>query len=80
MGEWSVVCRGDIYLFSDETDVPKCHKKPDRGISRCHIYALSEGAKDLVYFRKLLTGLGVPPTGPSECATDNQGARDLSYK
>ena len=36
-------------------------------------------AKDLVCFRKLLTGLGVPPDGPSACATDNQGARDLSY-
>ena len=43
------------------------------------IYALSEGAKDLVYFRKFLSGLGVAPSGPSPCATDNQGARDLAY-
>ena len=56
-------------------------KQASTSLSSCEaeIYALSEGAKDLVYFRKLLTGLGVPPTGPSACATDNQGARDLSY-
>ena len=56
-------------------------KQASTSLSSCkaEIYALSEGAKDLVYFRKLLTGLGVPPAGPSACATDNQGARDLSY-
>ena len=56
-------------------------KQASTALSTCEaeIYALSEGAKDLVYFRKLLTGLGIPPTGPSPCATDNQGARDLSY-
>ena len=56
-------------------------KQTSTSLSSCEaeIYALSEGAKDLVYFRKLLTGLGVPPKGPSACATDNQGARDLSY-
>ena len=56
-------------------------KQSSTSLSSCEaeIYALSEGAKDLVYFRKLLTGLGEPPKGPSACATDNQGARDLSY-
>ena len=56
-------------------------KQASTSLSSCEaeIYALSEGAKDLVYFRKLLTGLGVPPSGPSPCATDNQGARDLAY-
>ena len=50
-------------------------------LSTCEaeIYALSEGAKYLVYFRKFLSGLGVAPSGPSPCATDNQGARDLAY-
>ena len=33
----------------------------------------------MVYFRKFLTGLGVAPSGPSPCATDNQGARNLAY-
>ena len=49
-------------------------KQTSTSLSSCEaeIYALSEGAKDLVYFRKLLTGLGVPPKGPSACATDNQ--------
>jgi hypothetical protein len=44
------------------------------------IIALSEAAKDMVYFRKLLGGLDrllVP--GPSPLSTDNQAARDLSY-
>ena len=56
-------------------------KQASTSLSTCEaeIYALSEGAKDLVYFRKLLAGLGTSPTGPSPCATDNQGARDLSY-
>ena len=43
------------------------------------IIALSEGAKDMVYFRKLLSGLGEPEHGPSSLATDSQSARDVSY-
>ena len=44
------------------------------------IIALSEAAKDMVYFRKLIRGVepGAVP-GPSELSTDNQAARDLSY-
>ena len=42
--------------------------------------ALSEGAKDMVYFRKLVAGLNKTYVdGPSNLATDNMGARDLSY-
>ena len=50
-------------------------------LSSCEaeIYALSEGAKDIVYFRKLLSGLGEDLTAPSNCSTDNKGAADLSY-
>ena len=50
-------------------------------LSSCEaeIYALSEGAKDIVYFRKLLTGLGEDLSAPSSCSTDNKGAADLSY-
>ena len=42
--------------------------------------ALSEGAKDVVYFRKFTRGL-VPtlPLAPTVLSTDNKAARDLSY-
>jgi hypothetical protein len=56
-------------------------RQKSTALSSCEaeIYALSEGAKDLVYFRKLLTGMGEDLTAPSCCATDNKGAADLSY-
>ena len=41
--------------------------------------ALSEGAKDMVYFRKFTAGVGAPESGPSALATDSQSARDVSY-
>ena len=42
--------------------------------------ALSEATKDMVYFRKLISGLEASAvSGPSDLATDNQGARALSY-
>ena len=47
--------------------------------TEAEIYALSEGAKDVIYFRKLLTGLGESTNSPTPCATDNKGARDLAY-
>ena len=48
--------------------------------SEAEIYALSEGAKDVVYFRKLLAGLGETTNSrPTSCATDNKGARDLAF-
>jgi hypothetical protein len=44
------------------------------------IIALSEAAKDMIYFRKFLGGLNKHFTpGPTPLATDNQAARDLSY-
>ena len=51
-------------------------------LSSCEaeIVALSEAAKDAVYFRRFLKG--VSPSlvdGPTELATDNKGARDSSY-
>ena len=51
-------------------------------LSSCEaeIIALSEAAKDMVYFRKLVAGLGESfIDGPSCLHTDNCGARDLSY-
>ena len=56
-------------------------KQKSTALSSCEaeIYALSEGAKDMVYFRKFLSGLGEDMTAPSNCSTDNKGAADLSY-
>ena len=51
-------------------------------LSSCEaeIIALSEVAKDMVYFRKLVDGLEPGAiSGPSDAATDNKGARDLAY-
>ena len=40
---------------------------------------MSEGAKDLVYLRKLVKGLGSPELDPSPLRTDSKSARDVSY-
>ena len=47
-------------------------KQQSIALSTCEaeIIELSEGAKDMVYFRKLLSGLDVPEPGPSSLATD----------
>ena len=56
-------------------------KQKSIALSTCEaeIIALSEAAKDLVYLRKLVRGLGAPEDGPSELATDSKSARDVSY-
>ena len=41
--------------------------------------ALSEAAKDALYFRKVLDELGALPDKATPLATDNKAARDLSY-
>ena len=38
-----------------------------------------EAAKDVVYLRKLTSGLGDAEPGPTPLATDSQSARDVSY-
>ena len=44
------------------------------------IVALSEAAKDVIFYRKLLAGLDATAIdGPTELATDNKSARDLAY-
>ena len=51
-------------------------------LSSCEaeIIALSEAAKDVVYFRKLLSGLDSSHVSSvPELRTDNMGARDLCY-
>ena len=56
-------------------------KQKSIALSSCEaeIIALSEAAKDMVYLRKLVSGLGESETGPSPLATDSQSARDVSY-
>ena len=56
-------------------------KQKSTALSSCEaeIYALSEGAKDMVYFRKFLRGLGESLADPSDTFTDNLGASDLAY-
>ena len=42
--------------------------------------ALSEAAKDVVYYRKLIAGLSPSAVaGPTQLACDNKGARNLAY-
>ena len=50
-------------------------------LSTCEaeIIALSEAAKDVVYLRKLVHGVGAPEPGLTQLATDSQSARDVSY-
>ena len=51
-------------------------------LSSCEaeIIALSEASKDVVYVRKLISGLDRSAIdGPTNLSTDNTGARDLAY-
>ena len=57
-------------------------KQDSIALSSCEseIVALSEAAKDVVYFRRFLRG--IDPSlidGPSELGTDNKGALESSY-
>ena len=58
------------------------NRQPCTALSSCEaeIIALSEAAKDMVYFRKFLRGIDPSYVlGTSDLSTDNQAARDLSY-
>ncbi|MGA0059339.1 MAG: reverse transcriptase domain-containing protein [Planctomycetota bacterium] len=50
-------------------------------LSSCEaeLMALSEATKDVVYFRKLVSGLGAAEGRPTALSTDSQSARDVSY-
>ena len=56
-------------------------KQKSIALSTCEaeIIALSEATKDVVYLRKLVSGLGDAEPGPSTLSTDSQSARDVSY-
>ena len=56
-------------------------KQKSIALSSCEaeIIALSEAAKDVVYLRRLVSGLGHAEPGPTQLSTDSQSARDISY-
>ena len=56
-------------------------KQKSIALSTCEaeIIALSEAAKDVVYLRKLVNGLGSGEPGPTQLSTDSKSARDVSY-
>ena len=73
---------GWVFTYGKAAISWSSRKQDSVALSSCEaeIIALSEAAKDMVYFRKLIRGVepGAIP-GPSELSTDNQAARDLSY-
>ena len=71
---WVVTWQGAVINWGSR-------KQKSIALSTCEaeIIALSEGAKDMVYFRKLVAGLGCGESGPSPLSTDSQSARDVSY-
>jgi hypothetical protein len=56
-------------------------KQKSIALSTCEaeITALSEAAKDVVYLRKLVSGLDAREPSPTSLSTDSQSARDVSY-
>ena len=48
-------------------------------LREAEIIAMSEAAKDVVYLRKLVRGLGAGEDKPSWLYTDSKAARDVSY-
>jgi hypothetical protein len=50
-------------------------------LSSCEaeIVALSEAAKDVVYLRRLVAGLGEDVSAASQLSSDSKSARDVSY-
>ena len=72
---------GWFVLWQNAALVWGSRKQKCTALSTCEaeIIALSEAAKDVVYLRKLVRGLGSPEPGPTQLATDSQSARDVSY-
>lgn len=57
------------------------HRQKSIALSTCEaeIIALSEATKDVVYLRKLVSGLGHDLGGPTSLSSDSQSARDVAY-
>ena len=56
-------------------------KQKSIALSSCEaeIIAMSEAAKDVVYFRKLVKGLDAPEPGPTDLFSDSSSGRDVAY-
>ena len=72
---WMVLWQGAVISWGSR-------KQDSVALSSCEaeIVALSECTKDVIYYRKKLSGLNSSYlSGPTSTATDNKGAHDLSY-
>ena len=81
--DWAVrhSTTGYVFTYAQAAISWGCKKQPTIALSSCEaeIVALSESAKEAVYLADFLTELGFPSKSPTQLATDNTGARDLSY-
>ena len=81
--DWAVrhSTTGYVFTYAQAAISWGCKKQPTIALSSCEaeIVALSEAAKEAVYLADFLAELGFPARSPTQLATDNTGARDLSY-
>jgi hypothetical protein len=72
---------GWVVLFGNAAVSWGSHKQKSVALSTCEaeIIALSEATKDVVYMRKLLSGLGAGSKDPTDLSTDSKSARDVAY-
>ena len=80
---WEVKHSTSGWVVSWQSAAISWGSRQQKGISlsscEAEIVALSEAAKDVVYLRKLVKGLGAPEPNPTQLATDSKSARDISY-
>ena len=71
---WMVLWQGSVLTWGSRKQ--KCV-----ALSTCEaeIIALSEAAKDVVYLRRLVKGLGHPEPDPTPLSSDSMAARDAAY-
>jgi len=81
--DWAVrhSTSGHVFMYSLAAVSWSSKKQATIALSSCEaeIVALSEAAKEAKYLSEFLEELGFGGTGPTSLATDNSGARDLSY-
>jgi len=72
---------GYVFTYAQAAISWGCKKQATIALSSCEaeIVALSESAKEAVFLADFLSELGFPARSPTQLATDNTGARDLSY-
>ena len=73
--------RGWVVLWQSAALGWGSRKQKSIALSSCEaeIIALSEAAKDVVYFRKLMRGLNAAEPSPTQLHSDSKSARDVSY-